>query len=280
MHNPAIRTEDFATSFLLLQQEGYLTRSALTTGLSALSSAHPGEKGLYYAAFFQLTIGIERFLKLILIIEHMGAHSLRAPSSKELKAYGHDLRSLFQEAQKRAPAGAAKNASELMSDVTVMRILAFFSDFAERTRYHNLNTIGTATSAVDPLFAWQNILTDLLLANVSKKKLEEQRDRVRALATLMETNVRVVGHDMKQQPLSLESALLRPLENRAATPFAIWEIYRLLTCLAYILSETTSSAQSVDVAVGGGPAHIPYMNEFFLFLNQERRDVLRKRRWP
>jgi len=93
----------FADSFVLLQQEGYLIRTSLAQGLTALRNANLSDKGQYYAAFFGLSIGIERLLKVILILDHTARNSLNAPPTSALKRQagrtGHDLTALFVAAQ-------------------------------------------------------------------------------------------------------------------------------------------------------------------------------------
>ena len=53
-----------------LANEANLTASLLGNGLNALRKADLYHKGLYYQAFFSLSIGIERLLKIIIINEY------------------------------------------------------------------------------------------------------------------------------------------------------------------------------------------------------------------
>jgi hypothetical protein len=70
----------FSDMWYLLQQEGYLTQSCLCNGLTALRHANINDKkGLYYSAFFELSIGLERMMKLIIIIHHMSNNNLTPP---------------------------------------------------------------------------------------------------------------------------------------------------------------------------------------------------------
>lgn len=83
--------------FSLLQQEGYLTRSSLYTGFSSLSKGNiNNNKGDFYVAFFQLSIGLERLMKLTLILDYMAANELRLPDNKWLKGFSHNLVELLQ----------------------------------------------------------------------------------------------------------------------------------------------------------------------------------------
>jgi len=93
MNNPP-----FPRSFLLLQQEAFLIRTSLAQGLTLLGSANIGEKGKYYGAFFGLSIGIERLLKVILILDHMATHGANPPERSAVRAYGHDILGLIERA--------------------------------------------------------------------------------------------------------------------------------------------------------------------------------------
>ena len=85
----------FPPSFLLLQQEGYLIRSCLALGLTELRNAHVHNKGSFYTALFNLSVGLERLLKAIVIIDHMLNNGLSVPTKKQLQAYGHNIIELY-----------------------------------------------------------------------------------------------------------------------------------------------------------------------------------------
>lgn len=90
----------FSPTWFLLEQEGLLAQSCLCNGLTALRRTNLGDKkGLFYSAFFELSIGFERVLKLILILDHMARNKLIPPGSKTVEAYGHKLRTLFDAAK-------------------------------------------------------------------------------------------------------------------------------------------------------------------------------------
>ena len=272
---------DIAPSFVLLSQEGYLIRSLLTGGLNALVASDPSEKGLYYSGFFQLSIGIERLLKVVLIVDHMRENSLTAPTAQELKGYGHDLVKLFNDACAMATGDAATEAQDVARDPEGVRILTFLSRFAKQTRYHNLNELTAQTTLSDPLADWQSILNDIYVLNVDAKRAVQKQEQARSLAEAIEEHVGVFGHDLTQQPLTLQSAIAQPFKNREATAFAIWHIYRLLRALKNVLRGVTDEAHIVDHRIGGGIAHIPFLHEFLDFLRiDDRKVVLKKRRWP
>ncbi len=64
--------KSFSPTWFLLQQEGLLAQACLCNGLTALRHANLGAaKGRFYSAFFELSIGFERTLKLILILDRI-----------------------------------------------------------------------------------------------------------------------------------------------------------------------------------------------------------------
>lgn len=90
----------FSATWFLLEQEGLLAQACLCNGLTALRRANLGDKkGLFYSAFFELSIGFERTLKLVLILDHMARNQLVPPDSKTVEDYGHKLRALFDSCQ-------------------------------------------------------------------------------------------------------------------------------------------------------------------------------------
>lgn len=79
--------------FGLLLQEGHLTRSSLMSGFGFLNRAdYQEKKGDYYSAFFQLSIGVERIIKIAYILNFKLENNMRLPTDKELRRLGHKLK--------------------------------------------------------------------------------------------------------------------------------------------------------------------------------------------
>lgn len=71
--------------FLLL--EANLTLATIADGLDCLKDANGYQKGIFYQAFFSLSIGIERVLKLIIIDKHRIENQGRFSSNKLIRDY-------------------------------------------------------------------------------------------------------------------------------------------------------------------------------------------------
>ena len=145
----------FKESYVSLQREGHLMRSCIGVGLNALAASHAGDVGGYYTAVFQLSIGMERAMKEILIAEHMAANALQRPTTNALKAHGHKLVDLVA-AMRRVPGDEPQHPySSLQPGSIEWEIVEHLSDFATGARYFNV-VDGSSPSELllDPLVRW------------------------------------------------------------------------------------------------------------------------------
>src|SRR5258708_559970 len=111
---------------------------SIFAGLSALNRANYAQTGLYSYAFFSLSIGLERVLKLIFLIDHE-IQTGTSPTNKELRIYGHNIEKLFEYVNSRyalfpAIISYGKELGEIEKN-----IIAFISKFADGTKYYNLD---------------------------------------------------------------------------------------------------------------------------------------------
>ena len=60
--------QNTSPSYIWLEQEGYLISSCLSMGLTELRKADVYNKGAFYSSFFNLSVGLERLLKSIIIL--------------------------------------------------------------------------------------------------------------------------------------------------------------------------------------------------------------------
>lgn len=146
---------------MLLQQEGHLIRSCLTKGLTELRAAHVHNIGGFYAALFNLSIGIERLLKATIIMDYMLSNNLTAPTRKQLRHYGHDILELYKSCVALSQAESSKLPPLETIDKQAQEILHLLNDFAQTTRYHNLDTLSSKGSGKDPLLHWNEILLEI-----------------------------------------------------------------------------------------------------------------------
>jgi hypothetical protein len=140
--------------FNLLLNEAGLASTMLGEGLTVLRKADFVRKWNYYQAFFLISIGLERMLKLIIVSKYLTDNG-SFPSNEFLKVIGHDIRRLIKEVE-----NYHIDSDNFSAEVDKM-IISFFTNFDKKTRYYNLDTITGAMGGSDPLSEWHDIQTKI-----------------------------------------------------------------------------------------------------------------------
>jgi hypothetical protein len=268
--------QQFPASFLLLQHEGHLISSCLTTGLTQLRAAHVHNKGAFYGALFNLSVGIERLLKATIIIDHMFKNNLSVPSRKELKAYGHDILELYSSCVEISLAERRRLPPLQALEVHTREILLLLNDFAQTTRYHNLDALSSVNSGKDPLGHWNEILLSILNSDVSVKTKTTIASIASAVASAIGDKTTTLMQGLDKAALSTEQALILPGLHDQAVKHAVLYIVKLVSPLRDLISDVSHKAY----ALGGSVPAWPQMQEFLDWIWDDRVFVLRKKRWP
>ena len=74
------------TSFQQFSIEALLASASLRSGLTALNKCKYHDKGSFYNAFFQLSIGLERFFKIIYVFFEVCSNKIFIQIQKILTA--------------------------------------------------------------------------------------------------------------------------------------------------------------------------------------------------
>lgn len=269
----------FSPTFVLLQQEAFLARGSLAVGLTALRNATVADKSEFYSGFFNTSIAIERVMKLIVVTDYMLHHGYRTPSKGNLKAYGHDLVTLYASCVAAAQRGVVKGVVLPQNQTIEREILDFFSEFAKHSRYYNLDALSTLPASYgDPLERWGRILAEVLESDVPKRKVEEHRAQAHAMHALMRRSVSAIQHGMDGSLLSLEEVFSLPGMHAIATPYAMVRLFRVLTPLLDTINCLGDAAFYGSPRSGG--VQVPLFSEFFVYFGGSDADIRRKKRWP
>ncbi len=267
---------NFPESFLLLQQEGYLISSCLGTGLTDLRAAHVHNKGAFYTALFNLSVGLERLMKALIIMEHMLNNNLNVPSKKQLKGYGHNISELYD-----CCASIAHNRNFDFPNKDALNpvqreLLSLLSGFAQTARYHNLDALNQSHFGKDPLVHWSEILLAILEHDVSQRQKNKILGQAHLVASAIGDDTFTLMHGLDKHPLSTEEALALPGLHDQATKFAVLHLVNILASLRELTSEISHLAYTVKT-----PAPpFPQMQEFIEWIWDDRQYVLRKKKWP
>ncbi|WP_324027380.1 hypothetical protein [Aeromonas caviae] len=145
------------------------SRQLLGIGLTSLRKANFSERGTYFQALSSISLGLERLMKLCLILDDHNKTG-EYTSQKDLKKYGHDLTSLFKLIHQRA------NVEINLRDAN-LKALKLLTTFAKSSRYSNIDFI-TGDLDNDPIREWHNeidasIFQDILTDKQQRKIMEE-----------------------------------------------------------------------------------------------------------
>jgi hypothetical protein len=272
----------FSPRFFLLQKEGFLVRSCLGSGLTALRAANLDEPGKFYAAFIQLCIGLERMMKTIIIIDYMVDHHLDAPDTRTMKNYGHDLVLLFESTRALATKRGLRYCDAIAKVSMEYRILQFLAKFATSSRYYNVDRLGGAAAAEDddPLVEWKKLLLQIISLDVPQGRIRRIREDAATMASILGDCMFVTQHDLDNRPLQLDETLRLPNILAAGASYAVYRLFKILSPLKETLSDVADEAVQLNQREDGNVWHIPYMREFFDFICTNKAFTLRRKRWP
>jgi hypothetical protein len=274
---------NFSQAWFFLQQESYLIASCIGGGLTAVRKA-PWDKGEWYNSFFQLSIGLERLMKAIIIVDHINRGQIHTLTKDDLKKkFGHNLITQFTHVgtisvPATPPSAAVPTVPNPVSVVshssTGYAILEFLSKFGVGTRYHNLDSLVSAPTGVDPLTDWKTILDRILSEDVTQRRLDKVAFESDLMAHRAASGVVVISHGLDKTPLDLKGMFQNgPLQNEAAR-FVVFHLLEIIRPLVECLSDLCHAAYYVPTS------DVPEMQEALTFaMVDEKRLILDKKLW-
>ena len=274
----------FSPTWFLLEQEGLLAQACLCNGLTALRRANLGDKkGLFYSAFFELSIGFERVLKLILILDHMARNQLVPPDRKTVEDYGHKLRSLFDAAKGVCAAHGVTALDSFQPNSLPIAILGFLDDFAHPGgRYSNINKLTghKHQTMADPIAQWGEIANRIMREHATPKDRQRAQLNGHMASAAFGDAAASLMSDMDQRPMDVARLFTRASELDAAARHAIYALVTLIAALRDVIESLCDRAWAANPPSNTGVADVPDMKEFFQFAWADRQYVMRKRQWP
>ena len=263
--------------FLAVNQEMRLGTQAICTGLTSLGQINTAQSGTYSNAFFNLSIGFERLGKIAFLIDWALVNS-NLPSDKDLRRYGHNLQSLLlktREIRSRCPTFEVR--ADYPEDEIVEALIRLLSDFAQHTRYFNLDFIvgGPSVSYGDPMAIWESGVAKPILARHykdSRRRADEAR--AHALGTLVQpsTFVRFTAEDGSS--ISTASGMLQYSSAiKVVQRWAPFYALRLVRFLSYLLIELEGQAHQ------RGLDFVPYLSEYVGMFCNEESYLKRRKAW-
>jgi hypothetical protein len=267
--------------FIALNRETELAKRVTCSGLTALRKATPTRPGLYYDAFFGISIGLERFAKLAWLIDEWIA-SGAFPTNNDLKEKGHNIQALLTKAtvirtnQKDNDSVSAEHAT-LPSDSVTISAISFLSNFAEATRYFNIDFMvgGKSKQMGDPIRIWHSTVGAAVLGMPKVKAKSVHRHAQAAAIGRVMTPAIVIATSAEGTPLENVSALaMSELEAMEINKQAQWKILGIVRFLGLLLIDLSAAANAA------GHCFVPDLREHLGFFCGDDPIIRRYKRWP
>jgi hypothetical protein len=266
----------FSPQFRALAQEGHLSSNALLAGFEGVATSDFDRPGTIYAALFNLATGLERMMKLIFIVEHKASNNLANPTPSKLRKFSHSLIELYEWAKAEGEVyGITDSWYSVQS--THYDVLAFLSDFALGTRYHNLDTLVGAKESVDPLIRWFELHMEIAKSGISQTRQEKLMTKCREFCernSLLGWQVGFRGQYDLQIDIIFQHALA--LRSRG---HCVWLILEIIKPLYRLLDRLCVKVDQLERSRGDQICDVPYLIEFFPFGLTTREAALRRKAW-
>lgn len=247
----------FSEKELNLSNEASLTASLLGNGLNALRKADLYNKGLYYQAFFSLSIGIERLLKIIVITQYRVDHDESFPTDINPRKFGHDLMMLCE-----------YTGIQFESDSIHFKIIDFLNTFAKKSRYYNIDSMMNSNIKYDdPLSDWH--LISQKIYHLSGKKTTIQNKQV--LANMIDSFSSISFHGLQGNEITNAMGLLEEMESRdIIQSYSVQFVFEIITKLADEVRHLERQRYMM-----------PVLSEYFSLYNHSWRpyEIRKKRDW-
>lgn len=267
----------------LLVQEAHLTKNSLLSGFDNLLKANffQDKEGFFYSSFFNLSIGIERILKLAVVTHYMLTSNYQTPTIKQLKRdFGHDIRTLYTECLKLLPLYLHPNVSNPTRTTNDEALIDFITEYGVGSRYFNLNEVCEAKQDRSPLYKWLDI------ARAIYKDHTPHQTRERSAMSLMYKMDRegsmngFTSHlDENGHPMMVFDILYRQYVVQKSAPLVIWRLVEVLQPIHFLLTAMVYKATEYEVQHNIKSMVIPHYEDFFYFLLSNKDDIKRRKRW-
>lgn len=250
--------------------EAGVAAESLFAGLTALRKANYAQKSLYNHAFFSISIGLERMMKLAILVECRTRPNGAYPTEKEFRdKYGHNLKRLFAKIEEIREDYSDRLRWDLPNREISMAALNILSDFAEFTRYYNLNVL-VGSSRVgkqrEPIEAWFSDVAAWILQNKYSQRQAKSDKQFAHLSEQMYGQFTAVVHLGEDgSPISsVHDAALRSRQMEVIQREGTVICACIARHISELLYELTWSARRA------GATDIPALYEYFpLLMNDE-----------
>ena len=169
-----------------INYEAELVSHLISSGIMALSRADSMKmRGDYYLSFFGLSIGLERFGKLVLAADYANNNYGAFPDQSYLRHLGHNLIAIFDEVEGIMKNEQVKDELQRPRDAATNAITENLSKFAEAKLGRYANFLGMENPSCienEPLSGWWTEVGEKILEQHYYKMDAEKSTKILATA--------------------------------------------------------------------------------------------------
>lgn len=264
--------------FVLLNQECALFAFCIESGLTELRKSNLGNKGRFYGALFNLSIGLERLLKLIVVFDWYINNAGAFPSKRALQQFGHRLSELVADCETIFKAHSATSALTSSRDAIDNEVIACLTGFATGGRYSNLDNLESATRQSDALGEWKSILDKIYATDVPERRRERHDLWRKYAAPRAESFVAVFSAGLEGNMHNLSSQMLEAAIVEETARYACLRICRIIKPFRKGLNSLSFFASQMTLP-NGQRNNIPFVSEYLGLLSLPDADLLRRKRF-
>lgn len=268
----------FSARHIAVNRESQLAAELLGQGVTALGKANHAQTGLYWQAFFGLSIGLERLCKLIFISDHAIRNAGFFPTNTELRSFGHEITVLLSKCDVIGDSlGKEKGVKDRPRDPIHVAIEQVLSAFATQTRYYNLNHLtGGAGSQRDPIALWWKSVAMPICDRHYSIQRRKRDERNVMFAEMAFGRNSLVFHVSEEGDLidEIRTFFARSGPTRIAQMYGrmyVLQIVRWLASILYELAHEGGYRKGIEELVG--------MHEHFAKYNNEDSYFRQKKTW-
>lgn len=266
----------FSREFRMMAQEGHLASTSLLAGFEALTKLDYDKPGTVYSTLFQLATGLERIMKIAVILMHKVSNDLANPSDAQIRRLGHSITDLY---------AVLRSAAELHSvtdgwfDSNTIQgdLLVALSEFARGSRYYNIDQLVSGRDSPDPLTRWfaihMKIADDVLSCRRLNSIMQRARNHCEARG--------LFGWEMGprgQWDLTID--VMYQLEvARVSRGHCVWIVIGILKPIYRLIDRLAKEVHQLEQEKGVETPTIPYMAEFFPFCLVDDDTAIRRKAW-
>ncbi len=273
----------FDKKFTLLAQEAHLTKNSILSGFDLLLKANffQDKDGYFYSSFFNISIGVERILKLAIITNYMLTNHYSTPTIKQLRnQFGHDIKSLYGECMKLIPVYSPRRTEQPTLNAEDQDLIDFFTEYAMNSRYFNLNEVCEAKMDRSPLDKWLKIARSVYEQHTPYQVIQKSAmDLIYNMDRTGQPNGFTTYLDESGHPMMVFDCLHRQYVIQKSSPLVIWRLVEILRPIHFLLEAMSHKASEYEMSHGKPTMIVPHFEDFFYFLLADKTAIKRRKRW-